>query len=224
MLLLSALLAFVPFVVNIITNDNCVHNDTLCPFASTVDVIKYYSKGINVSTVNPDEYDMTFFACVNKFYTCGYMLSKSEAVNYDSAGVKIGFGVDLSQYNEELWKTRNMPTNALDKVKTFFNQKGKDAEELLLSNKLELDYDTVYDISLKHLMHLQYHIESVLNVDSKLNKTQVTTPLLSVLLSTNESESSLRNAILSRNVVNIGYIIENLVTNLTFQKQAQAFV
>ena len=165
----------------------------------------------------------SFFACVNKFYTCGYMLSKSEAVNYDSAGVKIGFGVDLSQYNEELWKTRNMPTNALDKVKAFFNQKGKDAEELLLSNKLELDYDTVYDISLKHLMHLQYHIESVLNVDSKLNKTQVTTPLLSVLLSTNESESSLRNAILSRNVVNIGYIIENLVTNLTFQKQAQAF-
>ena len=221
---LYALLTGLPFVSNIITNDNCVPNDTLCPFNSSVDTIKYYSKGINVSSVNPSEYDMTFFACVNKFYTCPYMLSPSETVNYDDTGVKIGYGVDLGQYDEELWATRNMPRNVLDKVKPYFYKTGEQAKEQLLSSNLELDYDTVYDISLKHLMYLQSHIENTLNVvGNKLNKTQITTPLLSVLLNTNETESSLKDAIRSRNVVNIGYIIENLVTNLTFAKQAQAF-
>ena len=225
LLQLSALLTLIPLVVNIITHDNCTyttHDNALCPFNSTVNAIKYYAKGINVSSVNQSEYDMTFFACVNKFYTCGYMLSENEAVNYNSTGVKIGYGVDLGQYSDELWRTRNMPSKALEKVKPYFKLTGDAAKQTLMNTKLELDYDTAFDISLTHLKYLQSHLVNTLNVGSKLNKPQITTPLLSVLLNTNETESSLGGAIRSRNIVNIGYIIENLVTNLTFIKQAQA--
>ena len=230
LLLLNGLLTLTTRVGSIITHDNCTytttttttHDNALCPFNSDVNVIKYYAKGINVTSVNPSEYDMTFFACVNKFYTCGYMLSENEAVNYDSTGVKIGYGVDLGQYSDELWRTRNMPSDALSKVQQYFQLTGNAAKQALMNNALELDYNTAYDISVTHLKYLQSHLVNTLNVGSKLNKPQITTPLLSVLLNTNETESSLGGAIRSRNVVNIGYIIENLVTNLTFIKQAQA--
>ena len=220
------LTSLMPLINNIITHDNCNYNNNLCPFNSDIDIINYYSKGINYSSLNSSSsYDITFLACVNKFYECGYMLSNNEATNYSSNGVKIGFGVDLGEYNESKWKTLEMPESALEKVKPFFEKKGDDALNELLNTELTLTYDEAYNISLKHITALQQEkIQTIILNEDRLNNTFIITPLLSVLLlQTNETIKSVPYGDRSGYVANTGNYIANLLTNMTIVKQTQSF-
>ena len=214
-----------PLINNIITRDNCNYNNNLCPFNSDIDIINYYSKGINYSSLNSSSYDITFLACVNKFYECGYMLSNNEATNYSSNGVKVGLGVDLGEYNESKWKTFEMPESALEKVKPFFNKKGDDALNELLNTELTLTYDEAYNISLKHITALQQdNIQTIIRNEDKLNNTFIITPLLSVLLlHTNETIKSVPYGDRTGYITNTGNYIANLLTNMTTVKQTQSF-
>ena len=215
--------SLIPLINNIITRENCNYNNDLCPFNSDIDIINYYSKGINYSSLNSSSYDSTFLACVNKFYTCGYMLSNDESTNYSNNGVKIGFGVDLSEYNETKWKSLEMPESALEKVEPFFEKKGDRAFNQLLSTELDLKYEEAYEISLKHIASLQQYIQTIIRSEDSLNNTFVITPLLSVLLlHTNETLNNVAYTDSSYYITNTGNYIANLPTNMTTVKQAQS--
>ena len=225
-IVLFILASLIPLINNIITGENCNYNNNLCPIKRDIDIINYYSKGINYSSLNSSSYDITFLACVNKFYECGYMLSNNESTDYSNNGVKIGFGVDLGGYNETTWKTLEMPESALEKVKPFFEKKGDSALNQLLSMEfnLTLTYEEAYNISLKHIASLQQNIQTAMRSEDSLNNTFIITPLLSVVLLFNANETIKNAAYVDSScyITNTGNYIANLLTNMTTVKQTQS--
>lgn len=145
-LLLSICLEILILNVQVLCQ-GCFPEQSKCRYKSEGEIIKYYSKGIIPSSQK--EYNSTFLNCVFGYYKCGYMIKNYGEAFYNSSGVHIGTGIDLSYLNEEMMKKLDFSDDLKKKIKNYINLRGEEAENYLSNYPLYLDEEEVNTINEK---------------------------------------------------------------------------
>ena len=144
-LLLQYFIAYISILFSFIRCD-CQNEKKKCPFSSDVDKIKYYSKGINIVNIDPETgLDMQFLDCFNLYYLCGYVLDKNDE-DYQTSGVHIGNGIDLSAIAlNEL----QLNSTIVDTLKPYATLKGDTALDKLKGFPLSLSEEQTNEFNKK---------------------------------------------------------------------------
>ena len=91
-------LHFIIFILIISTNILLItSSDNLCPFKDIGEMLQYYAKGINPSTINNELYKWEYIYCVNGYHNSIYLLRDTNDPHFNEhAGIFIGSSINIA--------------------------------------------------------------------------------------------------------------------------------
>lgn len=107
-------LHFLIFIFIISTNILLItSSDNLCPFKDIGEMLQYYAKGINPSTINNELYKWEYIYCVNGYHNSIYLLRDTNDPHFNEhAGIFIGSSINIAKLEESTIK--NLTLDGID--------------------------------------------------------------------------------------------------------------